>query len=188
MKNSNLITTLLAMLALFAGCRKDEPWPLSALPPATQTGENTAGCLINGEPWVAGIFVLNPMANRTLTIYDDPTYKGTTRNNKMYVLLRHQDNNSSTGIIIDFEHLTNTRIFSHKDESISINLSFSEYYPRSKTYRRLDDSSYNIEITHLDHSKRIVSGKFEMTLINISDNSDTLRIRNGRFDSKYHPF
>ena len=42
-------------LFLTAACTKtddDAPaGPLDELPPATQTGANTFGCLINGEPW-----------------------------------------------------------------------------------------------------------------------------------------
>ena len=43
------------MIALiFTGCDKDEPTcqGIDCLPPATQTGAGTFGCLVNGEPYV----------------------------------------------------------------------------------------------------------------------------------------
>lgn len=40
----------LALLGL-SQCKKNEPAPADQLPPATQTGANTFGCLPNGQPW-----------------------------------------------------------------------------------------------------------------------------------------
>ncbi|MBO0356924.1 hypothetical protein J0X19_03115 [Hymenobacter sp. BT186] len=42
---------LLAALLGLSQCKQDAPSPLSQLPPATQTGANTFGCLVNGKPW-----------------------------------------------------------------------------------------------------------------------------------------
>ena len=46
-------TILPLLLFLFIGCSGDDDSanPLDQLPPATQTGANTFGCLINGEPF-----------------------------------------------------------------------------------------------------------------------------------------
>ncbi len=41
----------LAVLLLAGSCKKDEPE--AGLPPATHEGKNTAGCLVNGERFVA---------------------------------------------------------------------------------------------------------------------------------------
>ncbi len=43
------LLTLLLITALFA-CKKDDDdqTPIEQLPPATQVGANTAGCLVNG--------------------------------------------------------------------------------------------------------------------------------------------
>jgi len=60
MKNTikKLLTaaTLLALLTA-AGCNEDDPSstaPVDQLPPLTQTGENTFGCLVNGIPVIPG--------------------------------------------------------------------------------------------------------------------------------------
>lgn len=42
------------LLLLGSACDREEPQPVdpvSLLPPATQTGENTLGFLLDGEPW-----------------------------------------------------------------------------------------------------------------------------------------
>jgi len=39
----------LALPLLLVSCKKNDP--VSALPPETQTGANTFGCLVNGQPW-----------------------------------------------------------------------------------------------------------------------------------------
>ncbi|UOQ73224.1 hypothetical protein [Hymenobacter cellulosilyticus] len=41
---------LLAILPLLQ-CKSDVTGPESQLPPATQNGANTFGCLVNGRPW-----------------------------------------------------------------------------------------------------------------------------------------
>ncbi|HYG02766.1 MAG TPA: hypothetical protein VD927_09985 [Chryseosolibacter sp.] len=47
---------LLALLTACDGCKLDDPQPahkteLEKLPPATQEGKNTFGCLVNGKAW-----------------------------------------------------------------------------------------------------------------------------------------
>ena len=41
---------LVLSLLLLPGCQKADPAPVDPLPPATQTGANTFGCLLNGQP------------------------------------------------------------------------------------------------------------------------------------------
>ena len=42
---------LLAALLGLSQCKKTEADPVDQLPPATQTGANTLGCLVNGQAW-----------------------------------------------------------------------------------------------------------------------------------------
>ena len=68
---------LYAALLLLTQCSKckNDPTPAdpaAALPPATQTGAGTLGCLVNGQPWT-------PQGNNGSSnnnIYYDPTYRG----------------------------------------------------------------------------------------------------------------
>ena len=53
MKNKFLLLTcLLAVPLLWAGCETTTPTPEQQLPGLTTTGENTFGCLVNGEAWL----------------------------------------------------------------------------------------------------------------------------------------
>jgi hypothetical protein len=47
-----LLTWLLAVPLLWAGCENTTPTPEQQLPGLTTTGENTFGCLVNGEAWL----------------------------------------------------------------------------------------------------------------------------------------
>src|SRR5690554_904281 len=54
MKKRHTLLLLLPLLMLLLSCDKDDDKPadpVDQLPPATQTGANTAGCLVNGEPF-----------------------------------------------------------------------------------------------------------------------------------------
>ena len=66
MKKSTTILVLLSFI--FFTCRKEEN--NFGLPPATQQGANTFGCLIDGKPWVAeiGLGVLDPLIKKLCLI------------------------------------------------------------------------------------------------------------------------
>jgi len=52
--NNKLFIHLIFLSIFFisiAGCKKHKSNPIDQLPPATQTGANTLGFLLNGEPW-----------------------------------------------------------------------------------------------------------------------------------------
>jgi hypothetical protein len=63
-------------LSLLTQCKKADLDPASQLPPATQTGAGTFGCLLNGQPWT-------PSGNNSYSNYSvsyDPTYRKGTLN------------------------------------------------------------------------------------------------------------
>ena len=66
---------LLLPLALL-GCKKDDPKPEDQLPPATRTGANTFGCLVNGQAWTPN----GNDSTSNYTVYYDPNYRDGTLN------------------------------------------------------------------------------------------------------------
>jgi hypothetical protein len=53
MKPLKIILVLFcSFLLLSASCKKEKSNPIDNLPPATQTGANTFGCLVNGEAFL----------------------------------------------------------------------------------------------------------------------------------------
>ncbi|MFD2786908.1 hypothetical protein [Hymenobacter rubripertinctus] len=74
-------TLLLAALLGLSQCKKKDPDPLSQLPPATQTGANTFGCLIDGKAWTPkGRVGLGD----NLYFEYDPTFNGGTLGVQVY--------------------------------------------------------------------------------------------------------
>lgn len=66
---------LTACLTMFigAGCKKNKPkTELEKLPPITQTGANTFGCLVNGRTWIPKGFDGKP----NFFVIVDPTFNG----------------------------------------------------------------------------------------------------------------
>ena len=159
---------LLLLSFLYITCKdKESINPIDTLPPETQTGAQTFGCLVNGQAWVPSVpFPLNRL---TVDYYQGgfsirATLKKDGRNqtisiNKFsvlksdkYVLTTY--NNSSDGQLFDY----NTSC-SYDTDSINIGL---------------------LEMTRVDTINGYFSGRFSFT-IGVAG-CDTIRVTNGRFD------
>lgn len=79
MKNLTLLL-LLSIICISSSCRDDNEDNPYGLPNATQSGEHTFGCLINGEPWVAEVSVIAPGLHELTMSYDE-TNTGVFYNN-----------------------------------------------------------------------------------------------------------
>ena len=161
--------TLMAMQ-----CQNTNPKPtnpIDLLPPITQTGENTLGCLVNGEALV----VTN--SNDIGAIYQKDVLQ-------MSATMRQNDQVETIGITIygkvieDVNYDLNNQM---SKAGYSILYSNNEYCIYEEFYT-FDGS---VVIDFLDSVAFIVSGHFEFTTV--KDNCDTVRITDGRFDFKYIP-
>lgn len=172
--------TLLPALALLllAQCKKADSGPVSALPPETQTGANTFGCLVNGQPWT-------PRGNNGFSNYQvdfDPNYRGGEVGIHTY---RYDDRS------ITFQSL----IFGG-DSIKQLGRYLLNVQPRSATFTDSGrpvgcqdyDSRYgsycrgSMTLTRLDRAAGIVSGTFEFILA--QSGCDTIKVTQGRFDKK----
>ena len=170
---------LLLLLTTFAlsCCNKDDDKPIAEidkLPPATQTGANTVGCLLDGKAFLPGNF-----PNSTNCFYQFV-------NGEYYFALalskRDVDNN-----IIGIDVGTNAKqIFQNETYELI------EFAPNNASaayiYGTFENSTNNIHkgeltITKLDEINNIVSGTYGV------DEKDTAggihQIRDGRFDMQY---
>ena len=169
---------LAALLGLSQGKKKDDPDPAGQLPPATQNGANTVGCLLNGQAWAPSgngnsknFFIdydtgyPGGLFNMTVDRYLDNTPNG-------YQYLSVYVNPMPQTGIYDLSNLTQTRVsFSNRSVGCSYESRDSGTYCRGK-----------ITITRLDTQARIISGTFEFTLA--KPGCDTLKFTQGRFDKK----
>jgi hypothetical protein len=168
---------LLLALAACDGCKKNEPKPkteLEKLPPITQEGKNTFGCLLNGKAYIPLSFdsraiyqlgslqVFGNMINPTRSMELSFTENGALLTTKEYLLT-------------DFP---NSYAKSFVGNGSNSSNSFCEYMP-ANTY------SGKMFFTKIDRIKYIVSGTFEFSTVVAG--CDTLKITDGRFDIRYIP-
>ena len=172
------------VIALFMvtllSCKKQPVDQLSLLPPATQTGANTFGCLVNGKAFV-------PRKSFSLIVRTDLkcTYDYTEHGYVFNISAsRDLDGGSEdvVGIATDSlkisegETLSLTKYFTPGQ-------AFGAYAVNLSSYTTNADATGQLTITHLDTIKQVVSGTFQFNAV--SKGGDIVKITNGRFDMNY---
>ena len=168
-----IFTFLTFTLFLSFSCEKQDTKPTDKLPPATMTGANTFGCLVNGEVWRPYIEG-NMWQNKILAKYD----RGWVGCDQLFVgATRSYNNNEDI-----FQEITlNVWCPELGDNNIDVNKGIFVDLRGCGDYR-LDTLSLQIlTITKLDTINNIASGTFQFTAIH-DECQDTLRITEGRFD------
>lgn len=170
---------MMIMLTLIISCSSDDDQPqnpIDKLPPATQTGEQTFGCLINGEVFIPDNF-------------------GQGRPNAFYQFVR---GNYTLGISayksdektvsIAFAGLDVEPIM--EENYVLKNEISGNYYGRYSVNGGLehlastsDNHPGTLIITNFDPENYIISGTFEFTVID--NDGKEIRITDGRFDMNY---
>ncbi|MGG8497230.1 DUF6252 family protein [Tenacibaculum sp. TC6] len=174
---------LLALVATFTNCSKDDIIkPQTELPPITQTGENTVGCLVDGKVFLP--YQKKPFGVPSTTCYYqflDGTYEFGLSffNNKQ---------NPSSNIFIGGNKLEfiEGQTYQLKDEK---NKSSAYAYVSIEgggiyNYSTTDTITGELTITKLDPTKSIISGTFWFDAERITDGK-IIKIREGRFDMQY---
>ena len=186
MKNKTLLLYAAILLCFcFAQCKKTKDIPkteLEKLPPITQTGANTFGCLVDGVAWLPnGTKPQNGGPN--IQVYVDPTFQGGA-----FYITGHKYQTPSELISIGSGNCTNFGLF-----NLINNVNAASY---SKTilgstacFLSSDDFGtfkYGfLNITRYDLASNVFSGTFEFKLYNSQSLcGDTIRVTNGRFDVK----
>ena len=155
--------------------------PEDKLPPITQTGENTFGCLIDGN-----VFIPKDKTGYT------PPGGGTPRgieifgNNSVFVIQARNYINATIYIYIP-ENLPN-QIEYVFDESpgVSYGLNSPDYAHifciiNNKKYLSFENSG-SILFTKVNQTSGLYAGVFSAKFKNIDDKNDILEISEGRFD------
>ncbi len=169
---------LYASLVLLTRCghgKQNDPAPVNQLPPATQTGANTFGCLVNGKAYI-------PQGNNGtpnfVLLYEPGVQKSgfnilTYRKDGGY-----QDMNLYCGWAMPLQKHT-----------FAIGLPVVEasgwYTGPAGDFDNDGGLKYRhgqLVITRLDEQAGVIAGTFEFTSVNTK--GDTLKVTQGRFDSK----
>jgi hypothetical protein len=165
---------LIFSILLFGCDKEDKPSnPIDQLPPATQTGAGTFGCLVNGVPFVdnSGFF------NCFYQLVDGEYYFG-IRGRRNFVIdqigIGSEKKNIETGV--------NLSLISQQDGSFYGRVSFNCSNCLGAT--TIDENPGTIIFTRLDFENNIVSAKFEFTITD--PNTGTIyKVTEGRFDALF---
>lgn len=178
MRNKYFFSLLLCVFVLFTSskCKKDKSDPVSQLPPATQTGANTFGCLVNGKAWVPKGWDGN---KPNFFVIADPNYGG-----NLDIRAYNLNGDKEESISINAFGITQAGLYK-VDSNRNIHL---QYEKEIMGCYFLDDSQnyYQgfIKITKYDFTSGIISGEFEFSFFDKMTSCDSVKITNGRFDYK----
>ena len=178
-KNFNL----LIIITLLIGCSNDHDNSGNILPPATQTGANTVGCLVNGEVFLPHQEGISPAVVVNYEFVDG----------EFFFLLNFAD---LRGVISEFVSVRTgfTELQANQTYLLDKNPDDDgDYIGGGGAYRpnTLSDGEYytnnsitgELTITRLDLSNSITSGTFWFDAVN--DQGEIVEIRDGRFDYVY---
>ena len=180
MNNKSLwaICPILLLCFCFAQCKKNRPvikTELEKLPPITQTGANTFGCLLNGQAWIPK----DNYGQATFKLDADPTFQeglfGVTAfkyyaSGKFQQISIGSDSCTKSGSYLLGKPRNRAQFL---DVGVPIMLMSG-------------DSEISctgvLNIARYDLQNRVFSGTFEFLMYNNA--GDTVKITNGRFDKK----
>lgn len=153
---------------------KSEPkTELEKLPPITQEGKNTFGCLVNGKAFVVD------NSSQLTAIYQRRT---------LIISGEIDRNGMDKGIsIIVYDEALHVSSYNLTD-TIKTNSTYSDFsnYPDSYCqYESRNILDGKLIIDHFDTVRFIISGRFNYIIT--ASNCDTIRITEGRFDMQYSP-
>lgn len=168
---------LVLSLLLLPGCQKTGPAPVDPLPSATQTGANTFGCLLNGQPWT-------PRGSNGTDNYKviyDAGYAGGSLDIRAYRYPPGQTDNQYIGM--GGAPIAKPGIYSLDGTTAGVYYSSGikgpcfEYYNAPGLVMK-----GQLTVTRLDLRAGIVAGTFAFTLS--QPGCDTVKVTQGRFDKK----
>lgn len=175
-----LLYSTFLLLTQCSKCKDNDPAPKAQLPPATQTGANTFGCLVNGEAWTPQ----GSDGTSNFSVSYDPGYRYGTLNVATY-RITGQGSTEFESIVFYSDSLRSTGIypltFPGRQEGTFANYKTGCQFPGRGMHQRRG----RLIITRLDLTAGIIAGTFEYTLTKIGNpGCDSVRITQGRFDYK----
>jgi hypothetical protein len=165
-----LLVSLLSFILFAAGsCEKEDEEP--QLPPITQTGEDTFGCMVDGEVWMPKAYDLFPMKHVVLERVDDE---------RIWHIGARQGSASNFYFSIYEDSLKVGKISIPVDESNDVGIYHASQHFDNSSFRWNDELPGELIITRLDTINKIISGTFWFDLLN--SGNEKVEIRDGRFD------
>ncbi|MFY0483182.1 hypothetical protein ACI6PS_11295 [Flavobacterium sp. PLA-1-15] len=171
-------TILLLLLAFTFACNKDDDNnsstnPIDQLPPPTQIGANTFGCLLDGKVFKPGTGP-NPL---------DCVYQ--LINGEYYFSLQANKRDTENNTILIGLSTNAKQINQNTTYALAGNIPANAYgtYALAGIFNTTDDANYIGEMTITYLNNQIVSGTFWFDVLDFQGNLH--EIREGRFDMQY---
>ncbi len=184
-------TSLLLLSFLTMQCSKTSVDP-NGLPPISQVGANTFGCLINGEIWIP-----KPSEDSVVNSFNSTTkYFHNMEAGGIFVFRGVRNQSNSKGIRDVFwlvvDSLNDNKFFAKNPMRNAFNLSYENFIAGQCSSFDLSNSAINedykftdskINISKFDTLNHIISGTFYCTIFRTG--CDTIKVTDGRFDISY---
>lgn len=177
------ILTFLCSFLIFSSCSNDDDnntlTPLEQLPPATQNGAQTFGCLVNGKTFIPP----NLGKNSPRAFYQ--FVRGA------YTLGISAAIRTEAGLIsisvntLDTDLIQDSTTYMLKERASGNFFGTYDIYDSTLIYEHTSrsDNPGSLAITNFDQENGIISGTFEFTAI--GDDGKSYKITEGRFDLNY---
>lgn len=169
----NLLLLLVTIFTLNS-CESDNNKPkteLEKLPPATQTGRNTAGCLVNGQAMIRKGF-----SSKFNCFYQDQL------NFSLGYSMVINNVNKHINVTSLNQQFTEGQTYQLKEDSPGSK--WGRYaIDASIIYTTTDIVTGELKITHHNYNKAIISGTFWFDAVN--QYGEKVEVREGRFDAHY---
>lgn len=186
--------TFFLLLLLLVSCSKDtiKSDPIFQLPPETQTGANTFGCVINGQvfyPRDGTSSLFNP-GGKGLIFWGDPS--GNREYNE-FEIRNLQDGKPCSRMIVHLQNLHQIQLgdyiwqqsnFQSSIDGLMQNYVYAQIYDTSVNgwrYYGSYENSGKVTITKYANDNTIISGNFSGKL-RLYNSTEEVDILNGRFD------
>lgn len=178
------VIAFLFLITIFnSACKKSSP-PPAVLPAITQEGKNTVGFTINGEVWIPYAkcgFGNNPCGEISAR-YSSPL---APPDGIDFQFARTNGNKRSSLTISSSGFGETITTIGEKIDSVGISFDSEESTGNDGYYLGSRPGS-SFFVTKIDHQNQIISGTFDLILLEQNGSGNEIRLQDGRFDFRFN--
>ena len=180
------------LLLVFTSCQKEEKAKDPAiLPPTSQNGSFTLGCLINNEAWIPRHYS-NSLISPPGVLSSDFFEEDGTKTFNIHATHWREFESSDTEVLSIYVdnsfHFDTVVLDSFRYSGTYLNYIIEPPDDRLedfKSFQSIGNVNSWLIFSKFDTINRIASGKFSADMLNVNDSLDSLKIRNGTFDVRF---
>ena len=187
MRYSLYLFVLLLPLTLTYSCKKNsDPTKNAKLPAATQEGKNTIGFTINGEVWIP-YYKCRSFGNPCAEFSARYGVSGGAAPNAIDFAFTRKRENKSSSLSISSSGLGTITTMGSKIDSIDVSFTAENWSGNTGAFGGPYLGGTNkFIVTKIDYQNQIISGEFELVLIEQNGTGNTITLKDGRFDFQFN--